>query len=415
MNRENAENFGPRFGANSADEHWTVREGKGREEILLTARFQGRDLVVQVTGGRAHAGAVAVFPTGTDERAGNRVEDPATTTILPGHKEGPLAAECAAALGRAIGSSCVVVAGIHQDRITPQEISAIVANVRTATSRMAQMLGDMRNDGEIELPAIERTMVAWAREGAEIARRYWRNTGDLQFKSGREAVTEADRLIETMLRERIRNIYPADGIVGEEFGGDSNAAGSGRVWQIDPIDGTLNFALGLPGFCTSLALVENGEVVAACVHVPTTGDSFTTSAGQGARLNGQPIRVSGRAHLVEAIVSTQFKKDDRYVEDPPLLQALHERTYRLRRTGAIALELAWVAAGSYDALLANFRQGIQPYDVAAGLLLIREAGGMCTDHEGRPYPLGGSDLVVSNGKVHRELVDLTGRSRSSTR
>jgi hypothetical protein len=73
MNRENAENFGPRFGANSADEHWTVREGKGREEILLTARFQGRDLVVQVTGGRAHAGAVAVFPTGTDERAGNRV------------------------------------------------------------------------------------------------------------------------------------------------------------------------------------------------------------------------------------------------------------------------------------------------------------------------------------------------------
>lgn len=400
----------PVAGRNEAGPRWVVREGCGRAAVVLIAREQGRDLLVQVGGGEVHAGAVAVYAAA----GGTPGEDPVTTTVLPGHKEGPLAAECASALGRATGRSCVVVAGIHQDRITPREIAAVLENVRTGTSRLAELVtarqSGSRSPSVNSTDVIEERMIEWCAEAAAIALHYWRNTGDLEFKHGHEAVTEADRRIETMIRERIRSEFPGDGIVGEEFGSDGPTGAAGRIWHIDPIDGTLNFALGLPGFCTSLALVEDGAILAACVHVPTTGDSFTAGAGRGARLNGQPIRVSTRAPLAEAIVSTQFKKDARYVQDPQLLQALHERTFRLRRTGAIALELAWVAAGSYDALLANFRRGIQPYDVAAGLLLIREAGGTITDHEGRPYPLGGADLVVSNGGIHGELIGLIEQS-----
>ncbi len=247
-------------------------------------------------------------------------------------------------------------------------------------------------------------MHSWAREAEAVALGYWRRTGQLQFKSGREAVTVADREIETLLRERIRAEFPGDRIVGEEFGADDGSGG--RVWQIDPIDGTLNFALGLPGFCTSLALVDEGRVIAACVQVPVGGDSYLAEIGQGAWRNGEPIHVSERSSLAEAIVSVQFKSDGRYVQDSGLTTDLHTRIYKLRRIGAIALELARVADGAFDALAAAVPNGIQPYDVAAGLLLVREAGGVTCDHRGRPYPLGGADLIAGNPAVCKELTGL---------
>jgi len=229
---------------------------------------------------------------------------------------------------------------------------------------------------------LETTVAAWAREAGRMALDHWRGGEALTFKKGREAVTAADPAIERMLRERIAAAFPGDAIVGEELGG--TAPDRGRVWHLDPIDGTLNFALGLPGFCISIALLEDGEATAACVHVPVGGDTYTAVRGTGARRNGRPIRVSGRS------------------------QALILRTLKLRKVGAIALELAWVADGSYDALVAGFGRGIQVYDVAAGLLLVREAGGTVTDHRGRPYASGGADLVASNGLVHGELCALVG-------
>lgn len=254
-------------------------------------------------------------------------------------------------------------------------------------------------------------MCAWAHEGEAIARGFWRRTGELEFKSGREAVTEADRRIELLLRERIAEAYPGDRIVGEEMGGDGGpAVPGGRVWQVDPIDGTLNFALGLPGFCTSLAVLEGNEVVAACVHVPIAGDTFTAERGRGAWRNGEPIRVSSRRTLDEAIVSTQFKAAGRYVQDTALLTAFHTRIYKLRRVGAIALEMARVADGSYDALVASVPGGIKPWDVAAGMLLVREAGGVVSDHLGAEYRLDGEDLVTGCAPVHAALVDLIARA-----
>ena len=253
---------------------------------------------------------------------------------------------------------------------------------------------------------LEQNMIDWAEESAVVARTFYRKTGNLHFKSGREAVTEADHLIETLLRKRISEAFPDDLIVGEELGGDRATASGRRVWQLDPIDGTLNFALGLPGFCTSLALMQGDDILAACVHQPLTGDTFTALRGAGARLNGQPTRVSGRRPLAEAIISTQFKKGGRFVRNAELLQAITLAPLKTRRTGAIALELAWVAGGGYDALVGGFASGIHLWDVAAGLLLVEEAGGTVTDHRGAPYRAEGTDLLVSNGLIHQEILDL---------
>jgi myo-inositol-1(or 4)-monophosphatase len=251
-------------------------------------------------------------------------------------------------------------------------------------------------------------MIAWASEAGTLATAAFRHTGELQFKFGHEAVTRTDREIERRLRERIGAARPNDLIVGEEFGGLERAqADPGRlVWHLDPIDGTLNFALGLPGFCTSLALMQGGDVMAACVHQPLIGDTFTALRGGGARLNGQPLRVSRRCLLREAVISAQFKRDGLLVANPALLQALFLEPMKVRKTGAIALEMAWTAAGFYDAMLAGMRGPIQLYDVAAGLLLVTEAGGRVTDFQGQPYRPEGSELLISNGLIHDELIAL---------
>lgn len=260
-------------------------------------------------------------------------------------------------------------------------------------------------------PALERLMSAWAEAAGAMALQYFRRTQTLVFKSGHEAVTEADRRIETRLRQLIAAEFPADAIVGEEFGGPARASlgPDDRVWHLDPIDGTLNFALGLPGFCTSIALMQGDEVLAACVHQPLARDTFTALRGGGARLNGEPIRVSSRGPLKEAVVSAQFKKDGLLASNPPLMQALIRETLKVRKTGAIALELAWTAAGFYDALLAGFQDTIQLYDVAAGMLLLSEAGGRMSDFQGRAYRPEGRALVASSGVVHAELIALLNR------
>ena len=271
----------------------------------------------------------------------------------------------------------------------------------------------MTESNEINLPGLESTMMSWAHEAGDMARSYYRRTGALQFKKGRQAVTEADLEIEKMLRRHIIQEFPEDGIVGEELGSDFQGTGpvgpSGRTWHLDPVDGTLNFALGLPGFCTSIGLMKGDEVLAACIYQPLLDDGFTATLHGGARLNGRPVSVSTRSRLTEAVVGTQFKKNGRFVQNPQLLQAMFLETMKIRKVGAIALELARVAAGSYDALVGSFRESIHLHDVAAGLLLIREAGGRITDHRGNDYVPGGPDLVATNGLVHDELIALIDR------
>lgn len=271
----------------------------------------------------------------------------------------------------------------------------------------------MTEPRNFSLPPLEARMLDWVREGGVIARTHYRRTGKLRFKDDRQAVTDADIEIEMMLRRRISEDFPDDGIVGEELGADFEGTGpvgaSGRSWHLDPVDGTMNFALGLPGFCISVALLEGDRVLAACVYQPLLDDAFTATLGQGSRLNGHPLSLSGRSRLADAVVGTQFKKNGRFLRSPELLQAMFMETMKIRKVGAIALELARVAAGSYDALVASFQGKIHTHDVAAGLLLIREAGGRVTDHRGRDYARGGPELVATNGLIHDELIELIAR------
>jgi len=276
------------------------------------------------------------------------------------------------------------------------------------------------------LPDLEKTMLKWCAEAAEVAHRHFKQTGALEFKYAREAVTRADRDIEMLISRRIQAAFPEDAIFGEEFGptqagqitgrnaaagaaGDAPAAtdlGGGRIWHLDPIDGTLNFALGLPNFCTSLALMDGDEILAACVFAPLHREGYTASLGGGTRLNGEAVQVSERGALSEAIISAQLQKGGRYVQKPGLLQAILLKTMKMRRLGTIALEMAYLAAGRYDAMIAGRGRPQQLYDVAAGILLVREAGGEVTDHLGKVYRPYTTDLVASNGLVHGELIDL---------
>jgi myo-inositol-1(or 4)-monophosphatase len=264
------------------------------------------------------------------------------------------------------------------------------------------------NDSDSAQPlGLETTMVGWAQEAAAVCISHFRRNEGLTFKAGKEAVTAADLQIEELLRRRIAAAFPGDTIIGEELAPHQGT--SGRTWQVDPIDGTLNFALGLPDFCTSLAVMEGPDVLAACVYQPLLKDAFTATRGHGARLNGKPVRVGARAPLGDAVVSFQCKKKGRLVRKPDRLQALFLETMKTRKAGAIALELAWVSCGAYDALIGSFGSAIQLYDVAAGILLVEEAGGRVTDHAGRPFREGAQDLVASNGLVHDELTGLYAR------
>lgn len=251
-------------------------------------------------------------------------------------------------------------------------------------------------------------MTMWCKEGAEIARRHHRRTGDLAFKYASEAITEADGEIETLLRDRIGETFPGDLIVGEEFGGPGaeDIPANARVWQIDPIDGTLNFALGMPNYCISLALLQGDEVLAACIHQPPTGDTFTALAGKGAHLNGLPMKVSTDRDLKDAIVALSLKKKGRVMQDPQLLHRLCTSPLRLRRCGAVALEMAWVAAGFCDLMVASFKGEIHPWDIAAGLLLVQEAGGQAVDFQGQPYQMSSSEMMVGSPRVARQVAGL---------
>jgi len=305
--------------------------------------------------------------------------------------------------------------------VTPQQATSIAE-----IAMRKEMTMDKRQH---VLPDLEQTMLDWSRDAAEIAHSYFLKTGPLQFKYAKEAVTEADREIEKTIASRIANEFPDDAVYGEEYGHRPSGAAeaqpgeegetplrapAGRVWHIDPIDGTLNFALGLPNFCTSIALMDGETILAACVYAPLHHESFTATLGEGCRRNGEPCRVSDRATVSEAVVSAQLQKGGRYVQNAALLQAILLESMKMRRLGTIALEMAYLAAGRYDALIAGRGRPVQLYDVAAGILLVREAGGRVTDHRGQPWIPYATDLVATNGGCHDELIELIGRHDGAT-
>jgi myo-inositol-1(or 4)-monophosphatase len=222
-------------------------------------------------------------------------------------------------------------------------------------------------------------------------------------KKANDFVTEVDQAAEAVIIETLLQAYPGHGILAEESGNEHGARDSEFVWIIDPLDGTTNFIHGLPTYCVSIALAVRGKVEQAVVYDPTRNDLFTATKGRGAFLNDRRLRVSKRTQLKEALVSTGFpyREGDDFDQYLVMMGEVMRRTAGLRRPGAAALDLAYVAAGYTDAF---FEKGLQPWDVAAGSLLVQEAGGLVGNFSGEADFMEQGECMAGNPRIYGQLV-----------
>ena len=221
-------------------------------------------------------------------------------------------------------------------------------------------------------------------------------------------VTDVDHAAEAVIIETLLAAYPGHGILAEESGQEHGAKDSEFVWIIDPLDGTTNFIHGLPVYCVSIALAVKGKVEQAVIYDPSRNDLFTATKGRGAYMNDRRLRVSKRIKLQECLISTgfPFRPTDDFNTYLRMMGDVMQRTAGLRRPGAAALDLAYVAAGFTDGF---FETGLQPWDVAAGSLLVTEAGGLVGNFTGEPNFLEQHECLAGNPRVYGQLVTLLGK------
>jgi myo-inositol-1(or 4)-monophosphatase len=223
-----------------------------------------------------------------------------------------------------------------------------------------------------------------------------------RFKGRNDLVTETDLAVEAFLREELGKILPGVAFFGEESAGAP--VPDGDCWIVDPVDGTTNFVHGLPFVATSIALRQGGDTLLGIVHLPVLDECFSAARGAGARLNDRPIRVSATRTRGDALIATGFPYDIGARKEDILLRlgAVLSECRGLRRCGAAAADLAYVAAGRFDAF---YESGLKVWDYAAGGLLVEEAGGRVSRTDG--LPLGFDDsLLASNGRIHRAMIEL---------
>ena len=227
-------------------------------------------------------------------------------------------------------------------------------------------------------------------------------------KQVNDFVTEVDHASEAAIIETLLTAYPHHAIWAEESGKTHGTQGSEFVWIIDPLDGTTNFIHGFPIYCVSIALAVKGKVEQAVVYDPTRNDLFTATKGRGAYMNERRIRVSKRTRLNECLISTgfPFRPGDNFNNYLRMMAEVMQRTAGLRRPGAAALDLAYVAAGFTDGF---FETGLSPWDVAAGSLLVTEAGGLIGNFSGDSDFLEQKECVAGNPKIYGQLVAILGK------
>jgi len=243
-------------------------------------------------------------------------------------------------------------------------------------------------------------MAEIAREAGALLMDYFHRHVKVEYKGEADLVTVADRKSEALIREHIRQRWPAHDILGEE--GGLQDAGSDYRWYVDPLDGTTNFAHGFPVFCVSLGLEYKEERIAGVIFDPTRGELFAAEQGSGAYLNGTRIQVSQTANLAECLVATGFPSHKRHKN--PNIFFYHQitlRTHGVRRAGSAALDLCCVASGRFDGF---WEFNLNPWDTAAGVLIVQEAGGTVTDLRGGAFQLHSRETLASNGLVHESLM-----------
>ena len=227
-------------------------------------------------------------------------------------------------------------------------------------------------------------------------------------KDTHDLVTEVDEAAQALILARLRSAFPADAMLGEEgTEGHPRPLAEGRRWIVDPLDGTTNFAHGVPPYAVSIALEEAGEVVVGVVAEVTSGETFCATRGGGATANGRAISVSGTAEMDRALVATGFPFRDYHYAEGYLasFRSVMRRARGLRRHGSAAVDLAWTAAGRFDGF---FEAGLAPWDVAAGVLLVREAGGTVTGVDGAAHPVFSGGLIASGSALYPALRESCG-------
>ena len=243
-------------------------------------------------------------------------------------------------------------------------------------------------------------MQAMAREAGSLLMDYFRQRVKIEYKGDVDLVTVADRKSEALILERIRGRFPTHDVMGEE--GTRIETGGEYKWYVDPLDGTTNFAHGYPVFCVSLAVECRGQRVAGVIYDPTRDEMFAAELGSGARLNDKAIHVSTTSKLGECLVATGFPSHKRHKN--PNIYFYHQitlRTHGVRRAGSAALDLCNVASGRFDGF---WEFNLNPWDTAAGVLIVEEAGGKVTDFSGGAFQIASSETVASNGMVHDALL-----------
>lgn len=230
---------------------------------------------------------------------------------------------------------------------------------------------------------------------------------EVSKKGAIDLVTEADVAVETMFRRLIADRFPDHTILAEEFGQDVATRDASHCWVFDPIDGTTNYAHGLPIFCASLALEIDGRGEVAAVYDPTREELFVAERGGGAFLNGHPIHASDAARLMESLLVTGFPYDvqKRIPELVGLFGEFMSQSRAVRRLGSAALDLCYVAAGRFDGF---WELDLKPWDTAAGAIIVEEAGGKVTDLSGRPFSSRQRQLLATNGKIHEDMLRVAG-------
>jgi myo-inositol-1(or 4)-monophosphatase len=250
-----------------------------------------------------------------------------------------------------------------------------------------------------------------AREAGARLREYLGQGVETEYKGDVDLVTVADRAVEKLVRARLGEAFPQHGIYGEE-GTRERLEGEYR-WYVDPLDGTTNFAHGFPHFSVSMGLEhrpsgtrpeDDGTLVAAVIYDPMRDEAFTAERGHGSQLNGKPVRVSHTAQLAEALLATGFPSRKRHASpNVHFYQEFTLRSHGVRRAGSAALDLAYVACGRMEAF---WEFNLNPWDTAAGILLVEEAGGRVTNFCGAQVRLASDEVLASNGLIHEELVAL---------
>jgi myo-inositol-1(or 4)-monophosphatase len=255
------------------------------------------------------------------------------------------------------------------------------------------------------------TAVEAARSAGALLREARGSVRQVSYKrSPTDLVTEMDRRAEALIVERLLGAFPDHGFLGEE--GGARAGRSEYRWLVDPLDGTTNYAHGLPIFAVSIALERAGEVQLGVAYDPNQDELFVAERGRGATLNGEPLHVSKTAVLGEGLLATGFPYDIRVSSETnlPEYSALSLRSRAVRRFGSAVLDLCYVAAGRFDAF---WELTLGPWDMAAGGLMVQEAGGRVTSVRGGPWQLDGPGALASNGPLHEAVLEVLESVRAS--